>query len=88
MDIEGREVKCTVCGKKKKPVGRSAPVALCGYYCEDNILDPENSCPGYRQDPQAGWLFHGEKWSESFGDFPLPVPSECYVAIHDIDEKA
>lgn len=57
--IVGIVVRCTVCGLRKKPVGRSAPpemeIGLCS-----------NDCPGYHQDPMPGYLWPGET-QEEFG---------------------
>ncbi len=43
--------ECTVCGQRKKPVGRDAPpgLYLCSYECE-----------GYMQVPFPGHLWPGE----------------------------
>jgi hypothetical protein len=58
----GIAVTCVVCGLRKKPVGRSAPLemALC-----------DHECPGYRQEPLAGVLWPGETEQ----DFGYPVGS-------------
>jgi hypothetical protein len=42
---------CEVCGKMKKPIGRSAPLESC--YCDEE-------CLGYRQEPTPGHLWPGE----------------------------
>jgi len=43
-----KAVYCTVCGLRKKPVGRAAPLemanSLCDYECEGYVLEP---LPGY-----------------------------------------
>ena len=70
MSIVGVNVHCKICGGSKAPIGRSAP--LQSYMC--NL----ERCEGYMDDPQPGWLFHGEYWAESFSDIPEPQPSECY----------
>lgn len=50
-------VRCTACGRMKKPVGRSAP--LCADYCD-------HECEGYRSEPRPGSLWPGET-SEDLG---------------------
>jgi hypothetical protein len=44
---------CAVCGMRKKPRGRSAPLEAANGYCDDD-------CPGYRQEPRPGHLWPGE----------------------------
>lgn len=56
---EGRAVDCLVCGRRKKPVGRSAPLLMAGSLCDDD-------CPGYWQEPKPGQLWTGET-QEEFG---------------------
>jgi hypothetical protein len=51
----GRAVTCTVCGRTKKPHGRSAPL-------ESSMCDSE--CPGYNQSPNPGDLWPGETREE------------------------
>ena len=80
-DISGVEVRCVVCGKHKAPVGRSVAAVTWDGYCHDDSVFKEGRCSGYTLDPQMGWLFQGELWSESFGNFPLPNPSECYRIV-------
>lgn len=58
----GVAVYCTRCGLRKKPIGRSAPLALANSLCDDD-------CPGYRQEPIPGDLWPGETDKE-FG-FPV-----------------
>lgn len=53
----GVAVTCTVCGQRKKPVGRSAPLGM--YLCDDD-------CEGYRKEPYPGQLWPGET-REEFG---------------------
>lgn len=43
----GVAVECTVCGQRKQPRGRSAPLGL-------RMCD--NDCPGYYLDPKPGEL--------------------------------
>lgn len=45
--------QCSICGMRKKPVGRSAPLEACNGYCDDG-------CPGYRKPPRPGHLWPGE----------------------------
>lgn len=44
---------CTMCGRRKKLVGRDYPAAMGGGYCD-------HECPGYRDAPAPGHLW----WSE------------------------
>jgi hypothetical protein len=53
----GVAVTCTVCGDRKKPIGRSAPLQMT--FCDDD-------CPGYRQPPYSGSLWPGES-EQDFG---------------------
>ena len=55
----GITVECTVCGRSKKPHGRSAPMAMANGLCDDD-------CPGYSQAPLPGCLWPGET-AEDFG---------------------
>ena len=55
----GVAVTCTVCGLRKKPVGRSAPVAMANSLCD-------HECPGYYEEPKPGSLWPGET-KEQFG---------------------
>jgi hypothetical protein len=55
----GAAVRCTVCGRTKKPVGRSAPLAMANGLCDDD-------CEGYRLEPFPGQLWPGET-CEEFG---------------------
>ena len=58
-EMVGVAVECTVCGLRKKPVGRSAPMEMANSLCD-------HECPGYRQDPKPGELWPGET-REEFG---------------------
>jgi hypothetical protein len=58
-ELVGFSVTCTFCGRRKKPVGRSAPMEMANSLCD-------NECPGYRQDPKPGQLWPGET-REEFG---------------------
>ena len=57
----GYRVVCKVCGKTKKPLGRSAPMDL--HFCDTD-------CEGYRMEPQPSHLWYGE----SEADFGYKVP--------------
>lgn len=59
-DFFGIAVTCATCGRRKKPVGRSAPIglSLCDYDCE-----------GFYRSPRSGSLWPGE----SEADFGYPV---------------
>ena len=50
----GVAANCTVCGKRKKPVGRSAPAELAVGMCDFG-------CPGYLEFPMPGSLWPGEE---------------------------
>jgi len=50
---EGCAPVCTLCGLRKKPIGRSAPLALANSLCDDD-------CNGYRDEPTACDLWPGE----------------------------
>jgi hypothetical protein len=47
----GVAVECAVCGRRKQPVGRDAPMGWYGCTFE---------CSGYRQEPYPGSLWPGE----------------------------
>lgn len=51
----GITVRCDVCGRAKKPIGRSAPVMAS--YCDDD-------CRGYRAEPKPGSLWPNETEAE------------------------
>jgi hypothetical protein len=51
----GVAVRCALCGARKKPIGRSAPLGV-------HLCDHE--CLGYRQPPYPGSLWPGERESE------------------------
>lgn len=55
----GIAVTCTVCGLRKKPRGRSAPMEMANSLCD-------HECPGYNQPPEPGELWPGET-REEFG---------------------
>ena len=55
MKRRGRSyVDCIVCDKFKKPWGRSAPMEMCGSYCDSD-------CKGYSVEPHADHLWPGEE---------------------------
>lgn len=58
----GVVVECAVCGRMKKPIGRSQPLGA--LYCADE-------CDGYRLAPFAGSLWPGE--SEATFGFSVGV---------------
>jgi hypothetical protein len=62
----GVAVYCTECGLRKKPRGRSAPLALANGLCDGD-------CPGYHSEPHAGDLWPNET-EEEFG---FPCGSEA-----------
>ena len=55
----GKAVDCVVCGRRKKPVGRSAPMEMANSLCDQD-------CEGYYQEPKPGQLWPGET-QEEFG---------------------
>jgi len=55
----GKAVDCTICGLRKKPQGRSAPLEMANSLCD-------SECPGYYEDPKPGSLWPGET-QEEFG---------------------
>ena len=55
----GKAVNCTVCGLRKKPIGRSAPMAMANSLCD-------HECEGYYRDPHPGSLWPNET-REEFG---------------------
>jgi len=59
MPEVGQAVDCKVCGRRKKPRGRSAPLEMANSLCDFE-------CPGYDQEPEPGWLWPGET-REQFG---------------------
>ena len=60
-DYLGYRVTCTICGKDKQPVGRSAPIGSC--MCSWD-------CPGYSLEPLPSHLWP----RESEADFGYKVP--------------
>lgn len=84
-NVVGEAVTCTVCGSRKQPIGRSAP--LDSYLCDSD-------CPGHRQDPWPGWLWPGETQQE-FGyclDCGTPLTGEngldCPTCTKEREERA
>jgi hypothetical protein len=47
-------VNCTVCGLRKNPIGRSAPMEMANSLCD-------HECPGYRADPYPPHLWPNEE---------------------------
>lgn len=47
-------VECVVCGKRKKPWGRSAPLPMAASLCD-------RDCDGYADPPHAGHHWPGEE---------------------------
>lgn len=45
---------CIVCGRRKKPRGRSAPLGMANSLCD-------HGCPGYAQEPLVGHFWPGEE---------------------------
>ena len=60
----GIAVDCTVCGLRKKPIGRSVPLWMARSLCDW-------PCPGYYEAPLSGSLFPGET-EEEFGYYVGP----------------
>ena len=56
-DEIGVAVFCAVCGLRKKPAGRDAPLAMANSLCDFE-------CEGYGQPPHPGDLWPGEKRSD------------------------
>jgi len=56
---EGVSVECSVCHRRKKPVGRSAPLAMANSLCD-------RECDGYDQEPLPGTLWPGETCSDFY----------------------
>jgi len=48
-----RVVNCTVCTRRKPPIGRDVPAYIGGSYCE-------HECPGHNDEPRGGHLWPGE----------------------------
>lgn len=57
IELVGVGVDCTVCGLRKKPRGRSAPLEMANSLCD-------HECEGYNKDPKPGDLWPGEKRAE------------------------
>ncbi len=55
----GKAVNCAVCGMRKVPRGRSAPLEMANGMCDWE-------CKGYDQEPRVGDLWPGES-REDFG---------------------
>jgi hypothetical protein len=48
---------CPVCGLRKQPRGRAAPLEMASSLCN-------YECPGYAQEPRSGHLWPGEPADE------------------------
>ena len=72
-----REPDCAVCHRRKKPLGRSLPLAMENGYCG-------HDCPGYMQDPQPGHLFHSEWRAHVEGDHSGCTHGDLSVATVDL----
>ena len=59
MEQIGTAVYCAVCSLRKKPRGRSAPLAMANSLCDSD-------CPGYYLEPYPGELWPNET-REDFG---------------------
>ena len=64
----GVAVDCVVCGQRKKPIGRAAPLAMANSLCGPD-------CRGYRIAPYPGDLWPHET-REEFG-FGVDPTHEC-----------
>jgi hypothetical protein len=53
----GIGVTCSVCGLRKKPIGRSAPMEMANSLCD-------HECDGYYKDPYPYDLWPGETREE------------------------
>lgn len=58
----GIAIQCTICYKRKSPVGRAAPLEIVSGLCD-------SECFGYREYPYPGCLWPGE----SEVDFGYPI---------------
>ena len=70
----GEAVTCEVCGRRKKPIGRAAPMEMANGLCDGD-------CPGYHDRPFPGDLWPGET-REEFG-----YPKECPTCGKAVKEK-
>ena len=90
----GITVICSVCGRMKRPRGRSAPIGV--YYCEppppiaglrygrpDTFEVLPRGCDGYDQDPQVGDLWPGEREK----DFGYPVRDAGVKHVDEAEAK-
>ena len=69
-DVVGVAVRCAVCGQRKAPRGRSAPMAAS--YCDWE-------CDGYAKEPSVGSLWPGESEAD-FGYAVSDVGTEKRAA--------
>lgn len=63
--LVGERVNCTVCRKRKAPIGRRVPLEMSNGMCS-------RDCPGYDQRPYPGDLWPGET-RRDFG-YPIECP--------------
>lgn len=70
----GIAVECKVCGQRKSPIGRSAPLGA--YLCD-------HECEGYRQEPYVGSLWPGE----TDEDFGYPCNDDGTKPIHKVPQS-
>jgi hypothetical protein len=57
----GPTLTCTVCHRRKRPVGRSVPLEMEQHLCGGLGPDYREECPGYRMDPHPSSLWPGEE---------------------------
>lgn len=65
-------VKCAVCGRRKKPIGRDS--------MDNGLCDRD--CPGYSQEPHAGHLWPSEIGSAPVGEPAVPLCAACASGDH------
>lgn len=65
MTKRGITVYCATCGQRKKPIGRSAALAIANSLCDSD-------CAGYYDAPKPGSLWPGETEAE----FGYPVGND------------
>ena len=58
--VGGPLVECAVCGLRKNPWGRSAPLEMANSLCDSD-------CEGYVQDPRPDGLWPGARYGDSIG---------------------
>ena len=65
----GVSIECSVCGRRKKPRGRSAPLEMANSLCD-------HECKGYERGETTGDLWPGETRAE-FGYGATCDPEAC-----------